>query len=130
MSMHKLVMVITFLAVFAMAARVSVDTDTWWHLRTGQWIIENRSIPQTDPFSYTRLGESWQHPGWLVQVPMYWLFQMRWTGGFEPVDGGHGHPGFRLCLEHAERGTFLARLCHHPGGDGRCGLLGGAPCTW
>jgi hypothetical protein len=86
--MHKLVMWITFLAVFAMAARVSVDTDTWWHLRTGQWIIENRSIPQTDPFSYTRLGESWQYPGWLVQVPLYGLFQMGgpgalnlWTAG-------------------------------------------------
>lgn len=74
----RLVMLITLLAVFAMAARVSVDTDTWWHLRAGQWIVENRSIPQVDPFSYTRAGESWLYPGWLVEVPMFWLFQ---TGG-------------------------------------------------
>jgi len=73
-------MLVTFMAVFAMAARVSVDSDTWWHLRTGQWILENRSIPQADPFSYTRLGESWQHPGWLVQVPMYWLYQLGGAG--------------------------------------------------
>lgn len=88
MSLNKLVMWITFLAVFAMAARVSVDTDTWWHLRTGQWIVENRSIPQTDPFSYTRAGETWQYPGWLVQVPLYGWYHIGgpgalnlWTAG-------------------------------------------------
>jgi len=88
MRMQRLVMWITLLAVFAMAARVSVDTDTWWHLRAGQWIVENRSIPQTDPFSYTRDGESWQYPGWLVEVPMFILFQVGgpgmlnlWTAG-------------------------------------------------
>ena len=88
MRMQRLVMWITLLAIFAMAARVSVDTDTWWHLRAGQWIVENRSIPQTDPFSYTRDGESWQYPGWLVEVPMFILFQVGgpgvlnlWTAG-------------------------------------------------
>lgn len=29
------------------------DTDFWWHLRTGQYIVEARSLPAPDPFSYT-----------------------------------------------------------------------------
>jgi hypothetical protein len=64
-----------------MAAKVSVDSDTWWHLRAGQWIIENRAVPQIDPFSYTRLGQSWQYPGWLVEAPMAWLYRALGPGG-------------------------------------------------
>lgn len=81
MTMKRLVMWLTFLGVFAMAARISVDTDTWWHLRAGQWIVENRAVPLQDPFSYTRFGELWQYPGWLVEVPMYVIYQAFGPGG-------------------------------------------------
>ncbi len=64
-----------------MAARISVDTDTWWHLRSGQWIVENQRLPYTDPFSYTRAGQSWEYPGWLVQIPMYVVFRIAGPGG-------------------------------------------------
>lgn len=80
-SLHALVVGVTFLAIFAMSARISVDTDTWWHLRAGQWIVENRAVPQVDLFSYTRLGEAWQYPGWLVEAPMYWIYQAVGAGG-------------------------------------------------
>lgn len=81
MNTSRLVTIITFLAVFAMAARVSVDNDTWWHLRAGQWILENRAVPQVDPFSYTRAGDKWQYPGWLVEVPMYLIYRDLGPGG-------------------------------------------------
>ncbi len=81
MSTHRLVIWITFLAIFAMSARVSVDSDTWWHLRAGQWILEQRAVPQTDPFSYTRLGQTWQYPGWLVEAPMAWIYRVLGPGG-------------------------------------------------
>lgn len=81
MSTRRLVVWVTFLAVFAMAARISVDTDTWWHLRAGQWIVENRRVPQSDPFSYTRAGEPWQYPGWLVEVPLYVIYRAFGPGG-------------------------------------------------
>ena len=81
MTINRLVTWITFLAVFAMAARVSMDTDTWWHLRAGEWIIENQSVPQTDPFSHTRAGADWQYPGWLVEVPMAYIYDLAGPGG-------------------------------------------------
>ena len=81
MSLRRLVFWITILGVFAMAARISVDTDTWWHLRAGQWIIEHRAVPQVDPFSYTRLGEAWQYPGWIVQAPMFLIYEALGPGG-------------------------------------------------
>ncbi len=74
LTLPRLVVAITFLAIFAMAARVSADSDTWWHLRTGGWIVEHGAVPQTDPFSHTRAGAAWRIPGWIVQVPLFWLF--------------------------------------------------------
>ncbi len=78
MTTARLITWTAFLAVFAMAARVTVGPDTWWHLRTGETILETGEIPRTDSFSYTRAGEDWRIPGWLVQVPMAWLY--RWGG--------------------------------------------------
>ncbi len=51
LTFKRLVILILFLAIFAMAARISVDSDTWWHLRAGQWILEQGRLPETDPFS-------------------------------------------------------------------------------
>jgi len=45
--------IILFLLVFAMAARISVDTDLWWHLRSGETITETGQLIYPDPFSHT-----------------------------------------------------------------------------
>jgi hypothetical protein len=29
------------------------DPDFWWHLRTGQFVVETRSLPAPDPFAFT-----------------------------------------------------------------------------
>lgn len=81
MQTRTLVIWITFLAVFAMAATYAVDTDTWWHLRAGEWMVENRQILQVDIFSHTRYGEPWRYPGWLAEIPMYALYRLLGPGG-------------------------------------------------
>jgi len=45
--------------------------DFWWHLRTGQIIVESRTIPATDLFSFTRAGQPWINESWLMQVVLY-----------------------------------------------------------
>jgi hypothetical protein len=81
MSTKALVQWIVFLGIFAMAARISMDTDTWWHLRAGEWILEHHRVPQQDYFSYTRLGADWKYPGWLVEVPMVAIYGAFGPGG-------------------------------------------------
>jgi hypothetical protein len=71
LTLDRLVTAIVFIAIFAMAVRVPADTDTWWHLRSGRWIIENRAIPLTDPFSHTRYGHAWIDHGWLAQIALF-----------------------------------------------------------
>src|ERR1044071_2136111 len=29
------------------------DSDTWWHLKTGQYMAQTHRLPVPDPFSYT-----------------------------------------------------------------------------
>ena len=46
------------------------DSDTGWHIRTGEWIIQNRRIPTTDFFSFTRNGQPWFAWEWLSDLVM------------------------------------------------------------
>lgn len=64
-----------------MAARVAVDTDTWWHLKAGEWISEHGAILRTDPFSSTRFGENWVYPGWLSQVVLFQVYRLAGYAG-------------------------------------------------
>ncbi len=75
MNFRRFVLALTLLAILIMAARVSVDTDTWWHLRSGSWMVENGRILRTDPFSLTRQGQDWIYPGWLAQVMLFGIYQ-------------------------------------------------------
>jgi hypothetical protein len=47
------------------------DPDYWWHLRTGQLIVETGSVPHHDPFSFTAAGSRWIAHEWLSDVIIY-----------------------------------------------------------
>ena len=66
---------ILFFGLLAMTARNATDPDLWWHLRTGQWIVETGHIPHTDPFSFTREGSPWISHEWLSEVIFYELWK-------------------------------------------------------
>lgn len=72
----RLLVAIVFIAIFTMAVRVPADTDTWWHLRSGQYIVEHQTIPMTDPFSHTKAGQLWIDHGWLAQIFWYALYAL------------------------------------------------------
>jgi len=80
-SFRRLITLLTFLAILTMAVRVAVDTDTWWHLKTGEWITDHGAILRTDPFSSTRLGEEWVYPGWLSQVILFQVYRFAGFAG-------------------------------------------------
>lgn len=57
------------------------DTDTYWQLRVGQWILENHALPQVDVFSLTRAGAPWMSSSWLSQVLFAEVYALAgWTG--------------------------------------------------
>jgi hypothetical protein len=59
-TLRRLIIVALLYCIPASQAMVPlVDPDIWWHLRTGQWIIEHAQVPGTDPFSAYGTGNHW-----------------------------------------------------------------------
>jgi hypothetical protein len=82
-------------ALFALGWRyMDLLGDSFWSVATGRFIIEHRSLPKTDPFSFTARGP------WLVHMPLSQLL-------FGYVAGKFGLLGLELF------GTliFCAALC-------------------
>lgn len=44
------------------------DSDTYWQIKIGQWILDHGAMPYRDVFSFTRSGEPWISSSWLAQV--------------------------------------------------------------
>lgn len=59
-----------------MSVATTTDPDLWWHLRTGD-VIVNDGIPATDIFSFTVEGREWITHEWGSQAIM-WLL---WSAG-------------------------------------------------
>ena len=55
-------------AAFALGCQELFDGDVWWHLRAGQWILENRKVPILDPFTFTSADRPWIDLQWLFEV--------------------------------------------------------------
>ena len=87
MRFNRLVPFVALLAVFVMAVQPSVDTDSWWHLRSGAWILENGEILKTDPFSLTRQGQPWIYPGWLSQIILFSAYNTFGYAGLNLLTG-------------------------------------------
>jgi hypothetical protein len=75
MKFNRFLTALTFMAIFAMAMRISVASDTWWHLRAGTWMLEHGQILSQDQFSLTMQGQPWIYPGWISQILMALIFQ-------------------------------------------------------
>jgi hypothetical protein len=74
---HIIVIAMLFAAPALMCVRAACanDPDVFWHLRTGEWILQHHAIPQVDPFSGPLAGKPWQAYSWLFEVIVIKLFQ-------------------------------------------------------
>ncbi len=63
----------TLLVGAALAFRRLGNFDTWWHLASGRWIVNNRTIPDTDTLSFTVPDHPWINLQWLYDVMIYLL---------------------------------------------------------
>lgn len=73
---RRLALLIAIYAIPAVAAVGPVpDPDVWWHLRTGQWMIEHGGVPTTDPFSAFTMGKPWVAYSWLFDLLIYGLYR-------------------------------------------------------
>ncbi len=73
--LNILMVIVTGLLVFIMAARTPLDTDFWWHIRAGEVTWQTGKPLLTDQFTFTRQGQPWTNHSWLAEVILYLVFQ-------------------------------------------------------
>jgi hypothetical protein len=100
LTIERAAAIILFALLFAMAARIPNDTDTWWHLRSADYILSHGFI-YADPFSFTKLGQPWIDHSWGSQLILY---------GFWKLGGNFGLAIYTAAL--ATAGMYLVyRMC-------------------
>jgi len=65
---QRLVLLALLAVTFLLGCFPMGDFDVWWHLRSGQLILERGAVPRTDLFTYTNADRPW--------IDLYWLFQI------------------------------------------------------
>jgi hypothetical protein len=74
-TIQRVMLITLFALVFAIGTRVPVDTDTWWHIRSGEHTLTEGMIYQ-DPFSHTKGGEDWINHSWGSQIVLYFAYEV------------------------------------------------------
>jgi hypothetical protein len=70
-----------YLNLLAGSGRVLIDSDVYWHIVVGQWIIDHRAVPHADPFSFTMHGAPWITSAWLSEILYLGAFKLAgWAG--------------------------------------------------
>lgn len=126
LSSRRLLVLVFMLVIFAGATRSVTDPDFWWHLKTGQHIVESRGIPHTDIFSTVFFGREWITHEWLSELFIYSIYQLLGLGGLIVAFSLIITAGFWIVYQRC------ARRAGHPYVSGFALILGAltAAPTW
>ena len=69
--------------VFYETRMFSVDPDLWWHVKTGEAILQTHHWPTADPYSFTMFGQPWMAAEWLGDTVIALVARM---GGIRALD--------------------------------------------
>lgn len=64
----RLVLLALLAAAFVAGCFPILESDLFWHLATGRWMLEHGSVPRVDPFRFTPAGLPWIDHEWLFQL--------------------------------------------------------------
>jgi len=68
-------------ALFALAASMLKDPDSWWHIKVGLDLLESHTFPTVDIYSHTFAGHPWIAKEWLAQLVFALAYEAAgWNG--------------------------------------------------
>lgn len=73
-TLSKLFLFLVITGILLFILRPLEDPDFWWHIKTGQLIIQSKQIPFFDTYSFTATGKPWIAHEWLSEVFMFLLY--------------------------------------------------------
>ena len=80
-ALRRLTILLVFLVVAALLLHKLRDTDIWWHLKTGQDIVENARVPARAIFTYTVPDNRWIDLNWGFQVAAFSVHRLAGVDG-------------------------------------------------
>src|SRR5580693_3210639 len=81
----QLIVVAAFIVILCVIVRRGGDPDIFWHLVTGQWMVDHHQVVSQDIFTFTVAGKQWIDPEYLTEIIAYLLFK---AGGLTLVSIG------------------------------------------
>ena len=72
---------------FLIGSRVISDNSFFTHLSTGNLILDGRSVPTADVFSFTAAGEPWTVQSWFASVWYRVIYEAAGLGGLRVANG-------------------------------------------
>ncbi len=83
----QIVVIAAFVVILCVLVRRGGDPDVFWHLITGQWMVDNHRVVSQDLFTFTVAGKQWIDPEYTTEIITYLFFKV---GGFTAVSLGFG----------------------------------------
>jgi hypothetical protein len=90
---RTLELLLSAILLFGIFSSEIADSDFWWHLETGRYLVEHRALPAPDPFAFTTVRARDAYPGeaatryfnltheWLAQAMLYLVYRGAGFGG-------------------------------------------------
>jgi len=79
--MKYILVSLTFIILALLLLHPAGEADTWWHIKTGQIMVEDMRVTQADEFSYTKAGEKWLNHSWLSDIFFYFIYKLSGIDG-------------------------------------------------
>jgi hypothetical protein len=95
----QLLVVAAFVVILCVLVRRGGDPDIFWHLVTGQWMVDHHRIVSQDLFTFTVAGKQWIDPEYTTEIIAYLVYKL---GGLTLVSlafGAVAFVGFFLILQ-------------------------------
>jgi len=76
---NKGILILLVLCAIPLGTTKVFESDTFWHIKLGQEILKNLSLPVTVPFTFTGEDVPWVATEWLSEIVFFILYSV---GGF------------------------------------------------
>ena len=72
----------TLIILYCFSGGIS-GNDFWWHVKVGEWVCENKSVPTSDIFSWYGMEKNiaWTAHEWLADVIFYIIYSLFGSAG-------------------------------------------------
>ncbi len=102
-------------ALIRVTIRQRLNTDVFWHLAAGNWMLQHHSVIRADVFSYTVHGRPWLAEEWGFEVLLAWMVRHVGPDTYWLLSGGPCVLAFVISVARWRRqgaGTlWIAVLC-------------------